>query len=85
MCGSGTTPRVACEMGRQYIGIDISHEYCEIARQRVKLIADAPRLFILEEPTEDYYSEFEEAQQPTAVLRNGGGSRKLNGSANKKR
>lgn len=85
MCGSGTTPRVACEMGRQYIGIDISHEYCEIARQRVKLIADAPRLFILEEPTENYYSELEEAQQPTAVLRNGGGSEKLNGSASKKR
>jgi len=85
MCGSGTTPRVACEMGRRYIGIDISHEYCEIARQRVKLIADAPRLFILEEKAEEYYTELEEAQQPTAVLRNGGGSGKLNGSASKKR
>ena len=38
MCGSGTTARAACEMGRKYIGIDISQEYCEIARQRVKLI-----------------------------------------------
>lgn len=38
MSGSGTTARVACEMGRQYIGIDISHEYCEIARKRVKRI-----------------------------------------------
>ena len=36
MSGSGTTARVACEMGRQYIGIDISPEYCEIARQRVR-------------------------------------------------
>jgi len=85
MCGSGTTPRVACEMGRRYIGIDISHEYCEIARQRVKLIADAPRLFIIEEKTEEYYTDLEEAQQPTAVLRNSGGSGKLNGSTSKKR
>ena len=85
MSGSGTTARVACEMGRQYIGIDISHEYCEIARKRVKLIADAPTLFVVEEPTDEYYAELEEAQQPTAVLRNGGGSAKLNGSASKKR
>jgi DNA modification methylase len=49
MCGSGTTARVACEMGREYIGIDISKEYCEIARERVKLIADQPALFIFEE------------------------------------
>jgi site-specific DNA-methyltransferase (adenine-specific) len=47
MCGSGTTPRVACELGRKYIGIDISHEYCEIARKRVKLIADAHTLFVV--------------------------------------
>lgn len=51
MCGSGTTTRVACEMGRAYIGIDISKEYCEIARERVKLIADQPALFIFEENT----------------------------------
>jgi site-specific DNA-methyltransferase (adenine-specific) len=49
MCGSGTTPRVACEIGRKYIGIDISTEYCEIARARVKLIENQPTLFILEE------------------------------------
>jgi len=49
MCGSGTTPRVACEMGRKYIGIDISHEYCELARQRVRLIEMQPRLFYYDE------------------------------------
>jgi site-specific DNA-methyltransferase (adenine-specific) len=49
MCGSGTTARVACEMGRKYIGIDISKEYCEMARERVKLIADQPALFIFDE------------------------------------
>lgn len=85
MCGSGTTPRVACEMGRQYIGIDISHEYCEIARKRVKLIADAPKLFVVEEPTKEYQTELKEAQQPTAALHNGEGSAKLNGSTSKKR
>lgn len=45
MCGSGTTPRVAVEMGRQYIGIDISPEYCEIAKKRVQLIEAQPTLF----------------------------------------
>ncbi len=45
MCGSGTTARVAFEMGRNYIGIDISQEYCELARQRVKLIEMQPKLF----------------------------------------
>ncbi|MDR3339639.1 MAG: site-specific DNA-methyltransferase [Candidatus Symbiothrix sp.] len=44
MSGSGTTPRVACELNRRYIGIDISPEYCEMARQRVKMIEMQPRL-----------------------------------------
>jgi site-specific DNA-methyltransferase (adenine-specific) len=35
MCGSGTTCKVAKELGRQFIGIDISHEYVEIANKRV--------------------------------------------------
>jgi len=46
MCGSGTTPRVAYEQGRKYIGIDISHEYCEIARRRVGLLEMQPTLFV---------------------------------------
>jgi len=49
MCGSGTTARVACEIGRKYIGIDISPEYCNIARQRIKLIENKPALFAAEE------------------------------------
>lgn len=84
MSGSGTTARVACEMGRQYIGIDISHEYCALARQRVKLIEIQPPLFYAEERQEKYYAEIEEAQQPTAALRNGGGRSKSSGSASKK-
>lgn len=35
MCGSGTTCKAAMELGRNYIGIDISGEYCEIARTRL--------------------------------------------------
>ena len=48
MSGSGTTARVACEMGRNYIGIDISSEYCKIARERVRLIEIQPRLMFNE-------------------------------------
>jgi len=51
MCGSGTTARVACDMNRNYIGIDISSEYCEIARNRVKLVEMQPKL-IFEEQNE---------------------------------
>jgi site-specific DNA-methyltransferase (adenine-specific) len=36
MCGSGTTCKVAKQLRRRFIGIDISDEYCEIARLRVK-------------------------------------------------
>lgn len=36
MCGSGTTCRVASELDRKYIGIDVSREYVEMARQRIK-------------------------------------------------
>lgn len=49
MSGSGTTARVAHEMGRKYIGVDISQEYCEIARQRIKNLDAQPALFFVEE------------------------------------
>ncbi len=38
MCGSGTTPKMASKLGRRYIGIDISSEYCETARQRLEAV-----------------------------------------------
>jgi len=34
-CGSGTTCVAAKMLGRNYVGIDISPEYCEIARKRL--------------------------------------------------
>ena len=37
-CGSGTTCVAAKMFGRRYIGIDISSEYCEIARQRLEAV-----------------------------------------------
>jgi len=38
MSGSGTTCKVAHQLGRNYIGIDISEEYCSIARKRLNII-----------------------------------------------
>ena len=35
MCGSGTTCKMAMLNNRNYIGIDISEEYCNIARKRI--------------------------------------------------
>jgi len=35
MCGSGTTCIVANKYNRHFIGIDISSEYCEIAKKRI--------------------------------------------------
>ena len=34
--GVGTTTLCAAETGRRYIGIDISDEYCQKARQRIQ-------------------------------------------------
>ncbi|KKN75909.1 hypothetical protein LCGC14_0376170 [marine sediment metagenome] len=36
--GVGTTAMVAKQLKRNYIGIDISEEYCEIARMRIKAV-----------------------------------------------
>jgi len=40
--GSGTTAVAVAQLGRRYVGIDISEEYCQIARERLKGIL--PRL-----------------------------------------
>ena len=37
-CGSGTTCVAAKMLGRRYIGIDISSDYCNIARQRLEAV-----------------------------------------------
>jgi len=45
MNGSGTTALSALKLKRNYIGIDISREYCELARKRIQNYKAAPRLF----------------------------------------
>lgn len=37
MAGSGTTLKMALQLKRRCIGIDISKEYCKIAKERIKL------------------------------------------------
>ncbi len=37
MCGSGTTCKMAKRLYRNYIGLDISKEYCQIAEERLKI------------------------------------------------
>lgn len=38
-CGAGTTPKVAKELGRRFVGIDISEEYCELSKKRVEAVS----------------------------------------------
>ena len=38
LAGSGTTLKMAKILGRQFIGIEISEEYCTIARKRIEMI-----------------------------------------------
>lgn len=45
MCGSGTTCVAASDSKRKYIGIDISAEYCNLARNRIKSHNYQPSLF----------------------------------------
>ena len=58
MCGSGTTCVAALDAKRDYIGIDISQEYCELAKKRVKIHTMQPSLF------EDCLMEVNEEKVP---------------------
>lgn len=35
MCGSGTTLKMAEELDREWVGIDVSEKYCRLARRRI--------------------------------------------------
>jgi len=43
--GAGTTGVVAVEEGREYIGIDINSDYCELAKKRLSNVAQQLLLF----------------------------------------
>jgi len=45
MCGSGTTCKMAVKHQRQYIGIDISEKYCELARKRLEKFTKQTTIF----------------------------------------
>ena len=47
-CGSGTTCVAAKMLGRDYIGIDISLEYCKIAKERLNKIRKGCKLGLLD-------------------------------------
>ena len=40
MCGSGTTCIAAMDLKRNYIGIDISEEYCKLSEDRINIHKD---------------------------------------------
>ncbi len=43
--GVGTTTLVAKKLGRNYIGIDISNDYCQKAEERIKKFEQEPEMF----------------------------------------
>ncbi len=44
--GSGSTAVAAIQTGRQWVGYDISHEYCKITRSRVAATSPLPELLV---------------------------------------
>jgi site-specific DNA-methyltransferase (adenine-specific) len=46
MCGSGTTCKMAKIHGRNYIGCDISEDYCKIAHERIKGVTIQQKLSV---------------------------------------
>ena len=43
--GSGSAAVAALNLGRHFLGFEISEKYCEIARERVALVEAQPSLF----------------------------------------
>ncbi len=50
--GSGTTAMAALGLNRNYIGIDISPDYCKMAEDRIAEYESQPKLFSVEEVTQ---------------------------------
>lgn len=45
MCGSGTTCKMTVKHRRQFVGIDIAEEYCELARKRLDRFTQQTTIF----------------------------------------
>lgn len=58
MCGSGTTCKMAKLHGRNYIGCDISEEYCKIAKERIKAV-EQQKLFKITKKIRDTSSNIQ--------------------------
>jgi DNA modification methylase len=43
--GSGTTGRMCVKTKRDFVGIDVSENYVDLARRRIKELTDQPTLF----------------------------------------
>ena len=50
--GSGTTAMAALGLNRNYIGIDLSPDYCKMAEDRIAEYKSQPKLFSVEEVTQ---------------------------------
>lgn len=57
MCGSGTTCKMAKLNGRNYIGCDISEEYCEIAQERIRVVSQQDTLKIYDLEIKGIFSD----------------------------
>lgn len=55
--GSGTTAIAAINLNRDYVGIDISPEYCKMAEERIKIHTDQLTLIPYEEKHKSLYKE----------------------------
>jgi hypothetical protein len=64
--GTGTVAVVAYKTGRQFIHIDISEEYCNIAKKRLEE-ASMQQAFKLEVPTKLYKIESQVRKEPTLI------------------
>lgn len=53
--GSGTTGAVAKRLGREYIGIDLNSDYCQIAAERIGKVNDAKSVVI--KAQNEYFSK----------------------------
>lgn len=51
---SGTTPKMALKLNRRFIGIDISEDYCEIAKKRIEKVINDQKEAEKQKPLSDF-------------------------------